>query len=57
MNIKEFANIAGVSVATVSKILNNKDEGISGETRQRVLQLANEYRYTPYAGLKKKLYR
>lgn len=53
MNIKEFANIAGVSVATVSKILNNKDEGISGETRQRVLQLANEYRYTPYAGLKK----
>lgn len=49
MNIKELARIAGVSVATVSKVLNNKDSSISVETRQRVLQLAKEYQYSPYA--------
>lgn len=49
INIKELAKLAGVSVATVSKVLNNKDSSISAETRQRVLQLAREYQYAPYA--------
>ncbi|MDO4787894.1 MAG: PfkB family carbohydrate kinase [Johnsonella sp.] len=47
MTIKEFAEIAGVSVSTISKIMNNKDESISAETREHVLRLAKEYHYSP----------
>lgn len=47
MTIKEFAEIAGVSVSTISKIMNNKDESISAETRAHVLRLAKEYHYNP----------
>lgn len=47
MTIKEFAEIAGVSVSTISKIMNNKDESISAETREHVLKLAKEYNYSP----------
>ena len=39
MTIKEVAKLAGVSVSTVSKIVNNKDEGINAQTRSRVLQI------------------
>lgn len=49
MTIKEIAQLAGVSISTVSKIMNHKDESISGETRDRVLRIAKEYHYTPYA--------
>lgn len=49
MNIKEIAQLAGVSPSTVSKILNQKDESISQETRERVLKTVKEYHYTPYA--------
>lgn len=49
MTIKEIAKIAQVSVSTVSKIMNNKDASISTETRERVLAVAREYHYTPYA--------
>ena len=49
MNIKEIAKLAGVSVSTVSKIVNQKDESISKETRERVLKIVKEYNYTPYA--------
>lgn len=52
MTIKEFAQLAGVSVSTVSKIMNNKDASISSKTREHVLQLAKEYHYTPYASVK-----
>lgn len=51
MTIKEIARLAGVSVSTVSKIMNNKDESISTETRQRVLEIAKEYNYRPYASV------
>ena len=54
MTIKDIARIAGVSASTVSKILNDKDQGISEETRQHVLQVAKQYHYTPYAGIKSK---
>lgn len=49
MNIKDIARLAGVSVSTVSKIVNKKDQSISKETRERVLKIVREYNYTPYA--------
>lgn len=52
VNIKDIARLAGVSASTVSKILNNKAESISEETRQRVLETARQYHYTPYSGVK-----
>lgn len=45
MTIKEFAELAGVSASTVSRIMNGKDAGISAETRAHVLRLAKEYHY------------
>lgn len=47
--IKDIANEAGVSVTTVSKILNNKDLDISPATRERVLAIIKEFNYTPNA--------
>ena len=49
MTIKEIAQLAGVSVSTVSKVMNGKDAGISAETRARVLEVAKQYHYKPYA--------
>lgn len=49
MNIKEIADLAGVSPSTVSKIVNKKDDSIGSETRERVLRIVKEYNYTPYA--------
>ena len=51
MTIKEIAKLAGVSVSTVSKIMNNKDGSISAETRDHVLKIAKEYHYTPYSSI------
>jgi LacI family transcriptional regulator len=39
---KEIARLAGVSVSTVSIVLNNKP-GVGSETRQRVLAILSEY--------------
>lgn len=52
MTIKEIANLAGVSISTVSKIVNNKAENINSETRDRVLKIVKEYNYAPYSNLK-----
>lgn len=52
MTIKEIARLAGVSIATVSKIVNNKDQNINPETRSRVLEIVKEYNYTPYGTAK-----
>ena len=52
MTIKEIANLAGVSISTVSKIVNNKAENINIDTRNRVLQIVKEYNYTPYGTVK-----
>lgn len=49
MNIKELAKLADVSISTVSKIINNKDQSISPGTRDKVLSLAKKYNYVPYA--------
>lgn len=52
MTIKEIAQLAGVSISTVSKIVNNKDENINIDTRNRVLKIVKEYNYTPYGTVK-----
>ena len=51
MTIKELARLAGVSTSTVSKVMNQKDEGISAETRERILSLARKYGYSPYSSI------
>lgn len=45
--IKDVAREAGVSIATVSYVLNNKMESISQDTRQIVLEAAERIGYTP----------
>lgn len=45
--IKDVAREAGVSIATVSYVLNNKGESISEETRHLVLEAAERIGYTP----------
>lgn len=52
MTIKEIAALAGVSISTVSKIVNNKDQNINPETRKRVLKIVKDYNYTPYGAVK-----
>lgn len=49
MTIKDIARLAGVSISTVSKIMNGKDDNINCETKARVLRIAKEYHYAPYA--------
>lgn len=46
LNIKTIAEMAGVSVSTVSKILNNYTD-VSEKTRQRVLEIIEQTGYTP----------
>lgn len=45
--IKDVAREAGVSIATVSYVLNNKDSSISPDTRQQVLEAVKRVGYTP----------
>lgn len=45
MTIKEIAALANVSSATVSNVLNNRNN-VSEETRQKILRLCEEYGYT-----------
>ena len=46
VTIKDVARAAGVSVATVSRVLNNSGP-VADETRTRIFQIATELRYTP----------
>lgn len=47
MTIKDIARLAGVSTATVSLVVNKKDERISAETKKRVLDVIEKYNYVP----------
>jgi LacI family transcriptional regulator len=46
LNIKDIAKIAGVGVATVSRVLNNHCD-VKEETRQKVLDVMDQYNYIP----------
>ena len=46
MNIKEIAKTSGVSVATVSRVLNHP-ETVAPKTREKVLAIINELGYKP----------
>lgn len=46
ITIKEIAKEAGVSVSTVSNVLNNKSEKVSGETKNHVLDIVAKYDYS-----------
>ncbi|MBK1896356.1 LacI family DNA-binding transcriptional regulator [Chryseobacterium paridis] len=47
-SIKDIARIAGVSVATVSYVINKKEGSrISESTKNRILEIAKEINYTP----------
>lgn len=48
MSIKKIAAIAGVSTATVSRVLNNLDYKCSSEElREKIWQIAREMNYMP----------
>ncbi len=46
LNIKDIAKIAGVGVATVSRVLNNHCD-VKEETRQKILEIMGQYNYIP----------
>lgn len=47
VTIEYIARMANVSKATVSRVVNNKAEGVGKETRARVQRLIDEYGYMP----------
>ncbi|WP_273319953.1 LacI family DNA-binding transcriptional regulator [Vallitalea guaymasensis] len=49
VTIKDIAEKANVSVATVSRVVNNKSKGVGEETRKRILELIKEYDFQPSA--------
>lgn len=49
VTIYDIAKAADVSITTISKILNNKDQDISEKTREKVLNIMNEMNYKPNA--------
>lgn len=55
MTIRDIAKAANVSAATVSRIINHKDENISPATRARVLQVIEEKGYVPYAKIRERI--
>ena len=46
MNIKEMAKLAGVSCATISRVLNDSGH-VKEDTRKKVMEIIREYNYTP----------
>lgn len=47
-NIRDIAKMAGVSVSTVSKVMNGKDKDISDKTKKKVLEIIEREQYVPY---------
>lgn len=49
MTITDIAEIAGVSVATVSRVINNKSKGVSDATRERIWKIIEDNNFQPSA--------
>lgn len=47
ITIKDIAKEAKVSIASVSRVINNKSEGVSVETRKRILDIMEKHNYVP----------
>ncbi|MBB6215920.1 LacI family transcriptional regulator [Anaerosolibacter carboniphilus] len=47
LTIKDIAKLAEVSTATVSKVINHKDDDIGQATKERVRRIMKEYNYVP----------
>ncbi|MBS4193603.1 LacI family DNA-binding transcriptional regulator [Lederbergia citri] len=47
LTIKDIAEKAGVSITTVSRVLNQKEEGMSQKTREKVLKVMEEVDFQP----------
>ena len=45
MNIYDIAKLSGVSIATVSRVINNSPK-VSEKTKKKVWDVMNEYDYT-----------
>jgi DNA-binding LacI/PurR family transcriptional regulator len=48
-SISDVAKLAGVSVTTVSRVINNSAHPVNQETRERVLKVAQELNFVPNA--------
>ncbi|MDK2799455.1 MAG: LacI family transcriptional regulator [Clostridiales bacterium] len=49
VTINDIAKLANVSKTTVSKVINNKAEGVGEETRKKILKIIEELNYQPSA--------
>ena len=47
VTIRDIASMAGVSVTTVSQVLNGKGKRFSKSTREKILKLRDQYQYVP----------
>ena len=47
MNINDIAKLAGVSKGTVSRVINNKPEGMSEQTRSKINKIIEEVGFVP----------
>jgi len=47
VTMRDIAKIAGVSVQTVSNVINNRDTAISGKTKKKILKLIEKHDYKP----------
>lgn len=46
ITLKDIAKLAGVSISTVSRVVNNFP-GVKAKTREHVLQIIQQYHYEP----------
>lgn len=47
LTIKDIARMAGVSTATVSRVINNNNSGFSEDTKEKILKIMEENDYRP----------
>lgn len=55
LTIRDIAKLAGVSIATVSKVLNQKDDDIGEITKKKIQDIIEEHNYIPYRHVIKRM--